>query len=89
MQRFKYVKIELDAVGYVPLGEVINQGDYMALLSCPCGCREIIKLNLLPDAKPMWTVEDVDGFATIKPSVQRTVGCMTHFNIDKGFVTIH
>ena len=34
---------------------------WCAAFVCPCGCGEIIRLNLLKDARPCWGVEQTPG----------------------------
>lgn len=54
-------------------------------LECPCGCRAIIQLNLLREAKPRWEYSiSYNRAITIKPSVWRKAGCKSHFFIRKG-----
>ena len=55
---------------------------WAAALLCPCGCGEVIHLNLLEDASPSWTLRHHgDGYVTLMPSVWRTKGCRSHFFI--------
>jgi len=60
--------------------------EWMAALVCPCGCGQIIKLNLLPhSSRPVWKVyPDSRNRATVAPSVWRTVGCRSHFIVRAG-----
>lgn len=55
---------------------------------CPCGCSEIIQLNLVAGTRPLWTFElDSDTQAiTLSPSIWRTVGCRSHFHMRLGRV---
>lgn len=47
--------------------------------SCPCGCGEILALNLMPNHAPRWSVEPhPDGTLTVFPSVDATT-CKSHF----------
>ena len=58
---------------------------WAAAMLCPCGCGDIIELNLLHEASPSWTVrEHLGGSASIRPSVWRTRGCGSHFVIERG-----
>ncbi len=51
---------------------------------CPCGCKSIIQLNLLQEAKPNWKFEVLNNNKIdLFPSVWRTVGCKSHFIIRK------
>lgn len=52
---------------------------------CPCGCGEIIRLNLLEDARPCWVVsKHPDETVSIEPSVWRQKGCRSHFFVRRG-----
>jgi hypothetical protein len=54
---------------------------------CPCGCREVIYLNLLPNARPLWRVEKhKDDSFSISPSVNRVKRCKAHFFVKRGKV---
>jgi len=59
--------------------------DYYAAMRCPCGCGDILQLSLLPEGRPRWRVhEDRRGIASLSPSVNRTVGCRSHFSLRDG-----
>lgn len=60
--------------------------EWAAALLCPCGCGDVIQLNLLVDSsRPTWTVlREKNGNATIIPSVWRNSGCKSHFIIREG-----
>jgi hypothetical protein len=49
---------------------------------CPCGCGDVIYLNLLPKANPRWYYKK-NWFRKISifPSIRRTIGCRSHFCI--------
>ena len=57
---------------------------WMALFYCPCGCKEVIKLNLLKEASPQWQFFIKWGRITFHPSIWRKVGCKSHFHVKKG-----
>lgn len=72
-------------------GRVYLEGErgevWVAALICPCGCGELIQLNLQPDQRPRWGVtEHADGAVTINPSIWRHVGCKSHFFLRTGLV---
>ncbi len=47
---------------------------------CPCGCKQVLHMNLLPDERPCWAIEKHrDGSYSLSPSVWRKVGCGSHF----------
>jgi Family of unknown function (DUF6527) len=61
--------------------------DFAALI-CPCGCKEIIRLNLIPAAHPFWNVRLRKGSRiSIEPSVWRLSGCKSHFFLREGSIS--
>jgi hypothetical protein len=60
---------------------------WCAAILCPCGCGDVIQLNLLEAARPSWKVrESSDGTISIEPSVWRQKGCRSHFFVRKGVI---
>ena len=60
---------------------------WAAAFVCPCGCAAAVRLNLLPEASPAWAISvNRDQTVSISPSVRRTVGCRSHFWIERGYV---
>jgi Family of unknown function (DUF6527) len=60
---------------------------WAAALLCPCGCGDLIELNLLKKARPCWSVQEhPDGFPTLMPSVWRREGCRSHFYLRRGHI---
>lgn len=58
---------------------------WCAAMLCPCGCREILHLSLLPDDRPRWAcTEHDDGTVSLHPSVCRVRGCRSHFVLQRG-----
>jgi hypothetical protein len=58
-----------------------------AAMICPCGCRSVLNMNLLPDERPCWRVtRNDDGTATLHPSVWRKKECGSHFWFRNGRV---
>lgn len=48
---------------------------------CPCGCREILALNLMASHSPRWSItRDGKNTVTVTPSVHTTT-CGAHFFI--------
>lgn len=71
-----------EMVHMIDNGESWSVGFY-----CPCGCREVIELLLLPDVDPHWTLAvDDHNRPTLRPSVWRIEGCRSHFWIRSGRV---
>ena len=59
--------------------------DWYAALVCPCGCKEVIDLNLVPPGRPCWTLTTYrNGSPTLSPSIWRRTGCCAHFWIKEG-----
>lgn len=53
---------------------------WLLAFKCPCGCQNLIQLNLLKDADPCWRFKvDKKRKINIYPSVWRTNGCRSHF----------
>jgi hypothetical protein len=45
---------------------------WAAAMICPCGCGDVIQLNLLKRASPCWrAVENPDGTVSVMPSIWR------------------
>lgn len=64
-----------------------GEGKYLwaAAMICPCGCQEVINLNLLKTVRPRWDVQEhTDGTVTLTPSVWRQKGCRSHFYLSHG-----
>jgi hypothetical protein len=62
-----------------------NNDPWALAFMCPCGCNEVIQLNLLKEAKPKWEYEiNSAGNITIRPSIWRRTGCKSHFFIKNG-----
>jgi hypothetical protein len=59
-----------------------------AAMLCPCGCRRILHINLLPDDRPCWRLtRHEDGTSSLHPSVWRQKDCRSHFWFRQGRVT--
>lgn len=57
---------------------------WLLAFKCPCGCQNLIQLNLLKDAEPCWRFKiDKKNKINIYPSVWRINGCKSHFFIRK------
>jgi hypothetical protein len=58
--------------------------DRWAHFLCPCGCKDVISLNLMTSQRPCWTLScDEDGTVSLYPSVDKTSGCKSHFFVKK------
>ena len=62
-----------------------NGNHWHVAMICPCGCKQTLFMNLLPDENPFWTfTEHPDGSVSLHPSVWRKIGCRSHFFLKKG-----
>lgn len=60
---------------------------WSAAMLCPCGCGEVLHMNLLTDERPVWRLILHDnGSSTLHPSVNRIKGCHAHFWFRNGRV---
>lgn len=52
---------------------------------CPCGCNEVILLNMNAGRHPCWSIEfDILRRPTFRPSIWQKEGCMSHYWIRSG-----
>ena len=68
---------------------IVGENGYRwkAVFRCPCGCGELIQLNLTPEGRPRWNVtEEENQTVTIRPSINRVRGCCSHFILRDGTV---
>lgn len=68
---------------------IVQEDDYeeQAAMLCPCGCKQVLHMNLLPDERPCWTVKlHPDETSTLHPSVWRQKDCRSHFWFRQGRV---
>lgn len=77
---------DVDAEAVDITGKVfVCEADCRADLQCPCGCGAIISLNLIPNVRPCWKIR----LNNITPSINRNIGCKSHFSIAGGKVEWH
>lgn len=82
--RFGTKYVEEDAPEHLnarTLYVITEDGDpWSAAMLCPCGCKETLHMNLLPDERPLWRLKvHKDGASTLHPSINRIKGCRSHF----------
>lgn len=68
---------------------LVGEGPYIwcGVMRCPCGCGEVISLNLLPEGRPKWSYKiHQNDSVTIYPSIWRVKGCRSHFFLQRGNV---
>jgi uncharacterized protein DUF6527 len=59
---------------------VVDRGYPRAVLfQCPCGCGEMVVINVDPAAGRAWRLRNDPLGVTLMPSVWRTTGCQSHF----------
>lgn len=76
-----------ESVGDQTLYLIGEQGNYwLAVMKCPCGCRDTIQLPMTETAKPCWKVSIRNDVPTLMPSVNRATRCKSHFILKSGHV---
>lgn len=66
---------------------VVGENGYLwyAAMLCPCGCRAVIHLSLMPDGHPRWALKrHPKQRVSLTPSVWRKAGCRSHFFLRDG-----
>lgn len=87
----------IEEVGFPPANDAVKKNHFYlvaregkqrwALFSCPCGCKAVVTLSLQAVHRPRWTVRASGARRpTLRPSVWRDVGCMSHFFVHDGRV---
>ncbi|WP_397321508.1 DUF6527 family protein [Pedobacter foliorum] len=51
---------------------------------CPCGCRKLLHMNLMDDYDPYWNYILDGKVISLAPSINRLVGCKSHFFVTNG-----
>ena len=68
---------------------ILGEGEYLwsAAMICPCGCGEVLQMSLHVEGRPRWKVTfHSDGTVSLWPSVNRKIGCRSHFFFERGHV---
>jgi len=68
---------------------VVSEDGYeeLAAMLCPCGCRQVLHMNLLGDERPRWRVRrHLDGTTSLEPSIWRKKDCRSHLWFKRGRV---
>lgn len=61
--------------------------EWMIGFKCPCGCKDVIHLNLLQDCHPCWNYTFSEfGEVSVYPSIKRKRKCYSHFTIRNNHV---
>lgn len=64
---------------------VDEDNPWYAVMLCPCGCSEIIRLCLQEGVSPSWRLKfNSSGLVSLSPSIWRTSGCQSHFFLKNG-----
>jgi hypothetical protein len=50
-----------------------------AVFNCPCGCGDVLSINVDKEADRAWRLLWDGGSISLLPSVRRTSGCRSHF----------
>lgn len=60
---------------------------WLAALRCPCGCGDSIQLPMIEGQRPRWALkQESRRLPSLSPSVDRTVGCRSHFWLKQGTI---
>lgn len=85
---FHYVRVEDIPDRLIPANVYLAGEDnnlWAAAMLCPCGCKDVIELNLMTQARPCWKVQQhPDRTVSLAPSVWRQKGCGSHFFVRHG-----
>lgn len=66
--------------GGIGLVMLANGKPKTAVIMCPSGCGELLRINLLSESGRAWICRiDRHGRLSLVPSVNRESGCMAHF----------
>jgi hypothetical protein len=84
--KYKYVEDVPDELKPDILYIISNDNFYWQVaMLCPCGCKKNLHLNLIKGNHPKWRFEiDKKKRISLHPSINRTVGCKSHFWVRKG-----
>jgi len=64
---------------------VSNQGYvWQCVMLCPCGCNQILYTNLMEEYHPYWKYMLKGKTISLRPSIDRLVGCRSHFFLTDG-----
>lgn len=64
-----------------------NGYEWQGAFNCPCGCGDLIQLNLLEGGENIWRIASRNSKKiSITPSINRTMGCKSHFTVTNGKV---
>ncbi len=67
-------------------GNITENDFWYGQMKCPCGCNDILTLNLIDDVSPCWSVDVIDNKISLAPSVWRTKNCKSHFWLKQGMI---
>ncbi len=60
---------------------VVRGRPRLVVMMCPCGCGDLLPINLDPRLGPAWRLYRRRGKLSLYPSVDRESGCRSHFVI--------
>lgn len=60
---------------------------WLASLLCPCGCGEVLHMNLISTRRPVWSIQFLPNeLISFQPSLWKKTGCKSHFFLKRGKV---
>ncbi len=82
---YKFIDDAPDKIKRRTIYFIGHEGYYwVAVMACPCGCAQILYMNLISDHKPYWSYKiEYNRLVSLSPSVHRMVGCKSHFFIKR------
>ena len=69
-------------------GDIKIKDYWYSKFVCPCGCGDILTLNLMDDSPPSWrlNIDPQTKHFSFHPSIRRKIKCKSHFWIIKSQV---
>jgi hypothetical protein len=80
--KYSFINVQESVVQLMDGFVYVCDNEKVAQLKCPCGCGDIIYLPMIEGDRPQWKVNG----NSISPSINRQVGCRSHFTITNGIV---
>ncbi len=86
LYKHQYVNYVPEKINSNTIYLVGNEGYYwQAVMLCPCGCDKTLNMSLMKEHHPSWNIKfNSDRIITLHPSINRTVGCKSHFFLRNG-----
>ncbi|MBR09449.1 MAG: hypothetical protein CMP48_17410 [Rickettsiales bacterium] len=63
-----------------------KEDPWLMVFLCPCGCGDELRLNMMEEEYPCWSLKIEGKLIDVFPSINRVRGCKSHFWIKKSKV---